>query len=363
MIKFLDLKSINKCYKNEIEKRIISVINSGLYLNSKQLDEFEHNFADYIGTKHCIGCATGLSALELIIKGYGFCNGDEIIVPANTYIASIWSIMHNSCTPVLIEPDINTMNIDINKIEEKITQRTKAIMIVHLYGRVVQMEKIYEIAQKYNLKIIEDACQAHGSEYKRKKAGSLGDCAGFSFYPSKNLGSMGQGGCITTNDDVIAEKLRTLTNYGSLKKNNHIYDGTNSRLEEFQAAVLNVKLKYLDRENKRRQQMAKYYCENIKNSNIILPSVPPENEHVWHLYVIRTNKRNKLRQYLYDARIETCIHYPIAPHKQLSMSEFSNLLLPVTEKISNTVLSIPLNTSLSEQEIEYIICKLNNYSE
>lgn len=363
MIKFLDLKSINKCYKNEIEKRIISVINSGLYLNSKQLDEFENKYAEYVGVKYCIGCATGLSALELIIKGYGFGQGDEIIVPANTYIATIWAIIHNECTPVFVEPNEDTMNIDFEKIEEKITKKTKAIVVVHLYGRIVQMEKIYEIASRYNLKIIEDAAQAHGAEYKSKKAGALGDCAGFSFYPTKNFGAMGQGGCITTNNKFLANKFRALANYGSIEKNEHIYNGTNSRLDEIQAAVLNVKIKYLDYNNKKRQKIASYYSTNIDNSILRLPQMPSTQEHVWHLYVIRTKNRNKLWKYLYDRGIEAAVYYPIAPHKQVSMNKYSSLSLPITERLSNTVISIPLYPTLSDNDVEYIVEKLNEYKE
>lgn len=363
MIKNLDLKSINEQYKKEIEEKILSVINSGLYLNSNELYEFERKFADYVGVKYCIGCGTGLSALELIIKAYGYNNGDEIIVPANTYIASVWSIIHNGCKPVLVEPDINTMNIDINKIEEKINVNTKAIMVVHLYGRVVEMEHIYELAKKYNLKIIEDAAQAHGAEYKNKKVGSLGDCAGFSFYPSKNLGSMGQGGCITTNDKQLAEKIKALANYGSIEKNKHIYDGTNSRLDEFQAAILNVKLKYLDEENRKRCKIADYYTKNIKNNLIILPQIPLPNEHVWHLFTIRTNNRAKLQTYLYNLGIETAIHYPISIHNQESMKKYFELSYPITENLNNTILNLPIYSTLKAEEIKYIVDCLNNYKE
>lgn len=361
MIHFLDLKTINKKYQDEILRRFTDVFNAGIYLHGKQAEEFETNFAKYTGAKYCISCATGLSALELIIKAYNFDKDDEIIVPSNTYIASIWAITHNNLKPVFVEPDINTMNIDVNKIEEKITEKTKAIMVVHLYGQVVEMNKVYLLAKKYNLKIIEDSAQAHGAEYKGIKTGNLGDCAGFSFYPSKNLGAMGQGGCITTNNEELASKIKALTKYGAKERNHHIYDGTNSRLDELQAAILNVKLKYLDTENEERQRIAEYYLNNIKNSNIILPKSNEKKSHVWHLFVVQTKDRMKLKNYLFKNGIETNIHYPIPPHKQQSMKEYENLSLPISEKLHNSVLSIPIYSTLQKNEIEQIVYCMNNY--
>ena len=311
--------------------------------------------------KHCIGCANGLDALNLIIKAYGFGAGDEIIVPANTYIASILAISENGCTPVLVEPDINTYNINPALIEEKITEKTKAIMVVHLYGQAVQMDKIWELAKKYNLKIVEDSAQAHGAEYEKKKTGSLGDASGFSFYPGKNLGCMGDGGCITTNDDEHAAKIRAIANYGSDRKYHHIYKGTNSRLDEIQAAVLDVKLKYLDEDNERRREISKYYRENIKNSKIILPKTYDEKAHVWHVFAIRTKNRDELQKYLEDNGIQTNIHYPTPPHKQGAYKELENLSLPITEEIHKTILSIPISPVMTEEEVKKVVDVINSY--
>ena len=268
MIKFLDLEKVNNRFREEIDKRIKSILDEGWYIQGKWNKIFEENFANYCGVKYCIGCANGLDALNLIIRGYGFDEGDEIIVPANTYIASILAISENGCKPVLVEPDINNYNINPDLIEEKITDKTKAIMVVHLYGQTVQMDKIWVLAKKYNLKVIEDSAQAHGAYYNGKRAGNLGDASGFSFYPGKNLGCVGDGGCVTTNDDELAAKIRAISNYGSDKKYHHIYKGINSRLDEIQAAVLDVKLNYLDSDNKRRREISKYYRRNIKNPKI-----------------------------------------------------------------------------------------------
>ena len=273
MIKFLDLHKINEQYRKQIDKRIKNVLDSGWYLLGKEDEIFEQNFADYCGTEYCVSCGNGLDALTLIIKAYGFGNGDEIIVPANTYIASILAISYNGCTPVLVEPDINTYNINPDLIEEKITEKTKAIMVVHLYGQAVEMDKIWALAKKYNLKIIEDSAQAHGAIYKEKRTGNLGDASGFSFYPGKNLGCLGDGGAVTTNDKELVDKIRALRNYGSNAKYHNIYQGVNSRLDEIQAAILDVKLPYLDRDNQKRRKIANYYLENIKNKKIIPPFV------------------------------------------------------------------------------------------
>ena len=284
--------------REEIDERIKQVLDSGWYLLGKQDEQFETHFAEYCGVKHCIGCANGLDALNLIIKGYGFGTGDEIIVPANTYIASILAISQNGCTPILVEPDINTYNIKPDLIEEKITERTKAIMVVHLYGQAVQMDKIWALAKKYNLKITEDSAQAHGAIYQGKRVGNLSDASAFSFYPGKNLGCMGDGGAITTNDEELYKKIKALANYGSDYKYHHIYKGVNSRLDEIQAAILDVKLRYLDADNQRRREIAQYYRANIKNEKIILPQVYDENSHVWHIFAIRTDNRDKLQEYL-----------------------------------------------------------------
>lgn len=362
MIKFLDLQKINNRFSKEINNKIAEIQKAGLYLNAHNVQVFEKNFAQYCGTKYCVSCASGLSALELIIKAYGFKNNDEIIVPANTYIATIMAILHNNCTPVFIEPNPITMNIDIDKIEEKITSKTKAILVVHLYGQAVQMDKINEIASKYNLKIIEDSAQAHGAEYNEVKTGNLGNAAGFSFYPSKNLGSMGNGGCITTNDETLAKRIRALANYGAEIRNNHIYDGTNSRLDEIQAAILDVKLKYLDKDNNKRRQIATRYRNEIKNELITLPQTYDENAHVWHIFAVRTQNREHLQKYLANNGIETLINYPIPPHKQESLIKFNSLQLPITEEIHRTILSLPISPVLTDNKIDYIINTINNYT-
>lgn len=362
MIKFLDLHKINERYRKQIDERIKAVLDSGWYLLGEQDKTFENNFAAYCGVKHCIGCANGLEALSLIIKGYGFGAGDEIIVPANTYIASILAITQNGCTPVLVEPDINTYNINPDLIEEKITSKTKAIMVVHLYGQAVQMEKIWQTAKKYNLKIIEDSAQAHGAIYQNKKTGNLGDASGFSFYPGKNLGCLGDGGCVTTNDDELAFKIRAIANYGSDYKYHHIFKGVNSRLDEIQAAVLDVKLKYLNEDNKRRRQIAKYYRENIKNKEIILPDTYNEDSHVWHIFAIRTKERDRLQKYLEKNEIQTNIHYPVPPHKQECYKEWSHLSFPITEQIHREVLSLPMSPVLTDEESEKVVSVLNEYN-
>lgn len=361
MIKFLDLHKINERFRTEIDIRIKQVLDSGWYLLGNQDKKFEKNFAQFCGVKHCIGCANGLDALNLIIKGYGFGIGDEIIVPANTYIASILAISQNGCTPVLVEPDINTYNINPDLIEEKITPKTKAIMVVHLYGQAVQMDKIWALAKKYNLKIIEDSAQAHGAYYKDKRVGSLGDASGFSFYPGKNLGCMGDGGCVTTNDDELASKIRAIANYGSDYKYHHIYKGINSRLDEIQAAVLDVKLQHLDNDNARRREISKYYRENINNPKIILPKVYNENAHVWHIFAIRTENRDELQKYLEENGIQTNIHYPTPSHKQGAYKEWNNLSFPITEEIHKTELSLPISPVMTDEEVKKVVEVINNY--
>ena len=369
MIKFIDLQKINLLHKAEIEEELLKVFRSGWYILGNKVEEFENNFASYCGVKHCIGVGNGLDALILILMAYkelGFIEeGDEVIVPANTFIATILSISQNNLIPVLVEPDINTYNIDSTKIEEKITKKTKAIMPVHLYGQVTDMVKINEIAEKYNLKIIEDSAQAHGAVYNGKKTGNLGDAAGFSFYPGKNLGALGDSGAVTTNNDELAKVIKALRNYGSVKKYINIYKGINSRLDEIQAAVLNVKIKYLDEENQKRREVAKYFCEKIKNDKIILPinnnnpSIGYCQSHVWHQFVIRTAERNSLQQYLLKNKIQTMIHYPISPHKQLAYQEYNDLSLLITERINKELLSIPINPILTLADIKEITTALN----
>lgn len=361
MIKFLDLEKINNRFRKKIDERIKAILDNGWYLQGEWDKTFEQHFAQFCGAKHCIGCANGLDALNLIIRAYSFGIGDEIIVPANTYIASILAISENGSTPVLVEPDINTYNINPDLIEEKITDKTKAIMVVHLYGQAVQMDKILELAQKYNLKVIEDSAQAHGAIYKGKRTGNLGDASGFSFYPGKNLGCMGDGGCVTTNDDELAFKIRAIANYGSDRKYHHIYKGVNSRLDEIQAAVLDIKLEYLDKDNQRRREIAKYYRENIKNPKIILPKVYDENAHVWHIFAIRCENRDKLQKHLENNNIQTNIHYPTPPHKQGAYKEWENLYYPISEEIHSTELSLPISPVLTDEEIKTVVEVVNEW--
>ena len=361
MIKFLDLEKINNRFREEIDSELKEILDSGWYLQGKKNQKFAENFAEFCGVKHCLGVANGLDALNLIIKAYGFSNGDEIIVPANTYIASILAISQNGCTPILVEPDIKTYNINPDLIEEKITERTKAIMVVHLYGQAVQMKKIWELAKKYNLKIIEDSAQAHGSVYDGIKTGALGDASGFSFYPGKNLGCMGDGGCVTTNDDELFEKIKAIANYGSDRKYHHIYKGVNSRLDEIQAAVLNVKLKYLDKDNARRREISKYYRENIKNRIIILPETYDESAHVWHVFAVRTPERDRFQKYLEENNIQTIIHYPTPPHKQGAYQEWNNLSYPISEEIHRTVISLPISPVMTDDEVERVTEVINVY--
>lgn len=361
MIKFLDLKKINNRYREEIDSRIKDILDKGWYLQGEENENFTKNFANFCGTKFALGVANGLDALNLIIKAYGFGNGDEIIVPANTYIATILAISENGCIPILVEPDIKTYNINPDSIEEKITTKTKAIMVVHLYGQAVQMEKIWKIAKKYNLKIIEDSAQAHGAIYQENRTGNLGDASGFSFYPGKNLGCIGDGGAVTTNDEELFNKIKAIANYGSDRKYHHIYKGVNSRLDEIQAAVLDIKLKHLDSDNNKRREISKYYRENIKNSKLILPDTYDEKSHVWHIFAVRTQNRDEFQKYLTEKGIQTIIHYPTPPHKQGAYKEWNNLSFPITEEIHNTILSLPISPVMTDSEIEKVVEVVNEY--
>ncbi|BDU23584.1 DegT/DnrJ/EryC1/StrS family aminotransferase [Flavobacterium sp. GSB-24] len=365
MIKFLDLQKINLAHQKEIEERLLNTFRSGWYLLGNEVKAFEDNLATFIGVNHAIGVANGLDALRLILRAYielgVMKKGDEIIVPANTYIASVLAISENGLVPVFVEPDIDTYNIDVAKIEEKLNKNTKGILIVHLYGRVIFSEQLQDLAKKHNLKIIEDNAQSIGSKWKGKRTGSLGDAAGFSFYPGKNLGALGDAGAVTTNDELLAKTIRALANYGSNQKYINIYQGLNSRLDEIQATVLDVKLKYIDADNSRRREIANKYISGIKAANIKLPSLPDTaEEHVWHLFVIRTNEREKITDYLNDKNIQTLVHYPIPPHKQEAYSELNHLSYPITEQIHDEVLSLPISPVMSDEEVEYVIAELNN---
>jgi len=365
MIKFLDLYKINSLYETEFKQKFLDFLHGGYYILGENVKLFEKEFASYCNTKYCIGVANGLDALFLILRAYKelgkLKNKDEIIVPANTYIASIIAVLQNDLVPVLVEPDIKTYNINPSEIEKNITKKTKAILAVHLYGQLANMQKINKIAKKYNLLVIEDAAQAHGASDGKNKAGNLSDACGFSFYPGKNLGALADAGAITTNDEQLAETIYSLRNYGSSEKYKNDFIGINSRLDEIQAGFLHVRLKDLDKQNQCRREIAKRYLSKIRNPKIILPFYDNSENHVFHLFVIRTQKRENLQQYLLKNSIETLIHYPIAPHKQKAMKSFSHLSLPITETIHNQVLSIPLNPVLTNQEIDFIIECLNNY--
>ncbi len=364
-IPFLDFKDINAPYKDEMLKAISDCIQSGHYILGEKVEAFEKEFAEYCGVKNVIGVGNGLDALTLIIRGYKelgiFKEGDEILVPANTYIATILSITENKLKPVLVEPDINTYNIDIEKLEEKITSKTKAIMVVHLYGQVGYSDQMQAIADKHGLKIIEDGAQAHGAMYKGKRVGALGDASGFSFYPSKPLGCIGDGGAITTNDDELAIVVRALRNYGSLEKYHNLYQGVNSRLDELQAAVLSVKLRYLDKDNERRRKIAEMYLSGIKNPLITLPAFQAPESHVWHLFVVRTKSRDALVKHLADQSVSTLIHYPVPPHKQPAYRDWAGDSHPISEEMHETVLSLPLNTAMTDADLRKVIDACNSF--
>ena len=359
MVEFLDLEKVNNRFRTEIDARIKNVLDKGWYLQGEENDVFAKNFAQFCGTKFALGVGNGLDALRLIIRAYGFGNGDEIIVPANTYIATILAISDNGCTPVLVEPDIKTYNINPDLIEEKITSKTKAIMVVHLYGQAVQMQKIWNLAKKYNLKVFEDAAQAHGAIYQGKRTGNLSDAAAFSFYPGKNLGCLGDGGAVTTNDEEIYHRIKALANYGSDRKYHHIYKGLNSRLDEIQAAVLDVKLPHLDDDNEYRRKIVQYYRFHIDNPLITLPETYDEKAHVWHVFAVRTQERDRFQQYLTDNGIQTIIHYPTPPHKQLAYQEWNDLSFPITEKIHREIISLPISPVMTEEEVKKVVEVVN----
>lgn len=367
MIKFLDLQKINLLHQAQIEDRLLEVFRSGWYLLGNEVKNFETAFSEYTGANHAIGVANGLDALRLIFKAYlelGIMNeGDEVIVPANTYIASILAITDNRLVPVLVEPDLTNYNLDISKIEEKVTEKTKAIMVVHLYGRTVWSEELEALAKKHDLKIVEDNAQAIGAIWNGRKTGNLGDAAGFSFYPGKNLGALGDGGAVTTNNEELAGTIRAIANYGSSEKYVNKFQGLNSRLDEMQAAVLDVKLKYIDKENDRRREIAERYIAEIKNDALILPQNPENpSEHVWHLFVVRTENRGALQNHLTEKGVQTLIHYPIPPHKQAAYKEWNKQSYPITEKIHDEVLSLPISPVMTDEEVKEVINAVNSYA-
>ena len=369
MIEFLNLKAANREYRQELIEAATRVIDSGWYIQGTELKAFESEFAAYCGTKHCIGVANGLDALILTLRAWKelgkLKDGDEVIVPSNTYIASILAITANNLTPVLVEPNISTYNIDPIKIKEAITAKTKVILPVHLYGQLAEMPEIMQIAKQHNLLVLEDSAQSHGAQIQGKKAGNWGDASGFSFYPGKNLGALGDAGAVTTNDAELATMLKALRNYGSHEKYKNLVPGVNSRLDEIQAAMLAVKLKYLEEETRHRRRIASLYLNGIKNPLIQLPlkEVNAESylQHVWHLFVIRSNQREALQQYLLNHGVQTLIHYPIPPHKQQAYKEWNNLSYPISEQIHTEVLSLPMGSTLSAVDAERIITLCNQF--
>jgi dTDP-4-amino-4,6-dideoxygalactose transaminase len=366
MIPFLDLHKINQPYEKAFQEKLQSVMDSGWYILGNEVKAFETNFAQYCGVPYCIGVGNGLDALVLILKAYialGKLNkGDEVIVPANTYIASILAILQADLIPVLVEPNSKTYTIDPAEIEKNISLKTKAILVVHLFGRLAGMSLIAKIAHQNKLLLIEDAAQSHGAiNEDGKKAGSLGHAAGFSFYPGKNLGALGDAGAITTSDLELATMVKSLRNYGSKLKYHNDFVGVNSRLDELQAAFLGCKLEQLDSDNRKRRLIATHYLKNVNNPKIILPKYDGSDNHVFHLFVVRTKNRDQLQQYLLQNGVETLIHYPIAPHKQKALVQFNTLSFPITEKIHEQVLSIPISPVMTNDEVSYIIELLNKY--
>ena len=372
MINFLDLKAINNQYQQELKDACARVIDSGWYIMGNELSQFETEFATYCGTKHAIGVANGLDALILTLRAWKELGklqaGDEVIVQANTYIASVLAITENDLVPVLVEPNPASYNLDPATLTAAISPKTKAILPVHLYGQLCPMPEIMAIAKEHSLLVLEDCAQAHGAEINGKRAGNWGDAAGFSFYPGKNLGALGDAGAITTNSDELAQTLKALRNYGSHKKYENLYQGVNSRLDEIQAAMLRVKLRHLEVETARRQQIAAMYCEGINNPHIVLPldaaalNIQHYQQHVWHLCVVRCENRAALQQHLADKGIQTLIHYPIPPHKQHAYKQYAELQLPLTELIHQQVLSIPLDPTMSDEAVKQVIAAMNEFA-
>lgn len=364
MIKYLDLKRINDLHDAELREAVNRVLDSGWYLKGEATCQFETHYAEYIGSRYCVGCGNGLDALTLILRGYielgVMQEGDEVIVPANTFIASILAITACGLKPVLVEPRLDTLQIDDSLIEQAVTARTRAVMIVHLYGFCAYTERIADICRRYGLKLIEDNAQAHGCTFGDQKTGSLGDAAGHSFYPGKNLGAMGDAGAVTTDDEQLAEVVRALGNYGSRQKYVHDYQGRNSRIDELQAAMLDVKLKYLDVENRRRQGIASLYINKVENPLIRLPKA--DSMCVWHIFPIFCERRDELQQYLFDNGVETQIHYPTPPHKQKCYQAWAQQSYPITEQIAAQELSLPCHQALQNDEISLVIALLNRFS-
>lgn len=370
-VDFLSLRDVTAMHAEEINAAAKRVIDSGWYLQGRENEQFEQNYANYIGTKYCVGCANGLDALIWIFRAYielgVMQEGDEVIVPANTYIASILALTENGLKPVLVEPDPKTLELDDTKIESAITERTKGILLVHLYGRNAMTDKIADICKRYNLKLVEDNAQAHGCRFNGKRTGSLGSAAGHSFYPGKNLGALGDAGAVTTNDEELAKAIRALANYGSQRKYVFKYTGRNSRLDEIQAAILDVKLKYLDEDIRKRQDVAAYYYDHIDNELITLPERLPDENNVYHLFpvLVKNGLRDKLHDFLVDNGVGTVIHYPIAPHKQECYAKeawnMPKLSLPITEMIADCELSLPISPCMTQEQVNYVVELINAF--
>lgn len=365
MIPFYNLQAINRSRREELAAAMTRVLDSGWYILGKEVEAFEREFAAYCGSQHCIGVANGLDALCLIFRGYlelGVLQpGDEVLVPANTYIASILSISENRLVPVLVEPDLDTYNLDFERLEEAITARTRAVLIVHLYGRVAYSEKLRELARRHRLKVVEDCAQSCGVAWAGIRGGNLGDAAGHSFFPTKNLGALGDAGAVTTSDRELVEVVRRLRNYGSIVKYVNEYQGVNSRLDELQAAVLGVKLKYLAADNAKRREIARYYTANIVNRKLTLPQFLDDDSHVWHQFVVRVERRDAFRVHLRESGIETYIHYPIPPHQQAAYREWNARRYPVTEQIHETIVSLPVDISMPKPEIDAVVAACNAF--
>ena len=365
MIPFLDLKSINQQYQQELKEACVRVIDSGWYIMGNELAAFEQEFSAYCGTQYCIGVANGLDALTLTLRAWKelgrLQTGDEVIVPANTYIASVLAITENNLVPVLVEPDEDTFNLNVSNIRSALTEKTKVILPVHLYGQISPMDEIMDFANEHQLLVLEDCAQSHGAQIKDKKCGAWGHAAGFSFYPGKNLGALGDAGAITTNDQELYDVLVALRNYGSHKKYENKYQGVNSRLDEIQAAMLRVKLQYLDKETEHRQNIAQMYLEGISNPKVSLPNYTVQRGHVWHLFVLRTSDRHALMEHLEKHGIQTLIHYPTPPHQQAAYQDFSHLSLPLTEIMHEEVMSIPMDPTLSIAQAKEIIVAINKF--
>ncbi|MFT0867452.1 DegT/DnrJ/EryC1/StrS family aminotransferase [Pseudomonas sp. CAM1A] len=368
MINFLDLKAINQLDREAMLEACARVIDSGWYIAGAELSAFEHAFAEYCGTQFCIGVANGLDALILTLQAWKelglLADGDEVIVPSNTYIASILAISQNRLVPVLVEPDEKTFNLCPTAVAAAVTKKTRAILVVHLYGQLANMPAINALAKEHGLLVLEDSAQSHGASLGGRRAGNWGDASGFSFYPGKNLGALGDAGAITTNDEKLAKTLYALRNYGSHEKYKNLFKGVNSRLDELQAAILSVKLKSLDQQTQRRREIAQRYLAGIDNSGIVLPSIggnSSDEQHVWHLFVVRTAQREALQKHLMACGVQTLIHYPIPPHKQSAYKEWNELSFPVAERLHDEVLSLPMGPTLSDEEVDQVITACNSF--